>query len=154
MERRMSRAKDIMTKNPAILTLQSSVGEAIGMLIGLDLRHLPVVDEAGSVVGIVSDRDLRALAVPRLVDEQRLGDFRSALATDIARVMSSVVIAVDEEAETRVIIEVMLEHKIGAVPVIDQEGTLVGIVSYIDVLRELRASRIMYTDEEPRGVLS
>lgn len=139
----MSRAIDLMTKNPAILTMQSSVGEAIGMLTGLDVRHLPVVSEDGAVVGMVSDRDLRALSLPRVIDEQWLGDFRIALETPIASVMSSDVIMVEEEAETREIIELMLEHKIGAVPVTDEEGTLVGIVSYMDILRELQTLEIV-----------
>ncbi|HKU43533.1 MAG TPA: CBS domain-containing protein [Polyangiales bacterium] len=133
----MSRAIDIMTENPVSISIAASVGDAIQVLQNLEVRHVPVIDESQKLVGMISDRDVRAIAIPHTIDEQWLGDFRVALETEITRVMSSNVIAIEEEAETSEIIELMLEHKVGALPVTDDEGTLVGIVSYVDVLREL-----------------
>ena len=51
--------------------------------------------------------------------------------------MTADVLSVDVETDVTEIIELMLEHKIGALPVTDGDGGLVGIVSYMDVLREL-----------------
>jgi CBS domain-containing protein len=133
----MSRAQDIMTKVPITLPFNATVGEAIDLLQSLDIRHVPVINEQREVVGMLSDRDLRALSIPRVVDDSWVSDLRAALAMPIAQAMSGGVISVEEESETSEIIELMLEHKVGALPVVDADETLVGIVSYIDVLREL-----------------
>jgi acetoin utilization protein AcuB len=51
--------------------------------------------------------------------------------------MSNGPLAVDEEADAAEVIDLMIDHKIGALPVTDDSGSLVGIVSYVDVLRAL-----------------
>lgn len=51
--------------------------------------------------------------------------------------MSGAPLSVSTETPAREVVELMLEHRIGAVPVIDAEQRLVGIVSYVDVLRTL-----------------
>lgn len=51
--------------------------------------------------------------------------------------MSSNVLSVDTEADVAEIVDLMLEHKVGAVPVINGDGALAGIISYMDVLREM-----------------
>lgn len=134
----MSRARDLMTEDPITVPLTATVADAIRAMQELHVRHLPVVDEDDAVAGMLSDRDLRALALPSLVDEQWIGEIRVALATPVAKVMSSDVFSVLEETETTEIIELMLENSIGAVPVVNGDGAVVGIVSYVDVLRELQ----------------
>jgi acetoin utilization protein AcuB len=57
----------------------------------------------------------------------------------ISSIMTADVLSVDVESDVTEIIELMLEHKVGAVPVVDGDGGVVGIVSYMDVLRELAA---------------
>jgi CBS-domain-containing membrane protein len=135
----MSRALNIMTPDPATLTEDATVRDAVQMLQALEIRHLPVTNAQREVVGMVSDRDLRALAVPRVVSDDWLGEFRVALETEVGQIMSSDVVAVEEETPTAEIIDLMLEHKVGAVPVVDADGVLVGIVSYMDVLRGLKS---------------
>jgi acetoin utilization protein AcuB len=54
--------------------------------------------------------------------------------------MSSDVVTVDPEDDVHDVIDRMLENKIGAVPVVDADQTLVGIISYVDVLRHLGAA--------------
>lgn len=133
----MSRAIDLMTADPATVTEVATIGDALQVLQAMNVRHVPVVNGDGEVVGMLSDRDLRAAAIPRTIDPEWLGDLRVALDTPVSRAMSADVVTVEEETPTATIIELMLESKIGAVPVVDAEGTLVGIVSYIDILREL-----------------
>jgi CBS-domain-containing membrane protein len=133
----MSRALDIMTESPTTIPVTATVGDAVQLLQLLEVRHLPVVNAKREVVGMLSDRDLRSLSVPELVNAEWLGEFRVALEAPVTRAMSSDVLAVQEETETGEIIELMLEHRVGALPVMDCDGYLVGIVSYVDVLREL-----------------
>ena len=131
------RAIDIMTRNPVALRSDATVADAVEVLQTLDVRHLPVIDEERAVVGVLSERDLRSLTIPRIVDEQWLGNLRTALRSKVVEVMSTDVVTVDQETPVSEIIDLLLEYKIGAIPVLDADGTLAGIVSYIDVLRGL-----------------
>jgi acetoin utilization protein AcuB len=108
----------------------------VRLLRTLDVRHLPVVDDADELVGMVSDRDLGAGLAEAAV-EQVLGPTGLSSQTPIRAVMSSDVLSVEEDDDVGDAVELMLEHKVGAVPVVDGEGKLSGIVSYMDVLREL-----------------
>jgi acetoin utilization protein AcuB len=84
---------------------------------------------------MVSDRDVAYLDVARLLVAGGVDGLQRQLATPVIEVMSSNVISVDPDTELSDVIGLMLEHKIGAVPVVSA-GTaeIVGIVSYIDVL--------------------
>ena len=86
---------------------------------------------------MLSDRDLRSLSFPMFVGSEYAGDMRRALDAKVSELMSSDVLSVEVEANVSEAVELMLEHKIGAVPVVDADGVLVGIVSYMDVLRAL-----------------
>ena len=121
-------AKDLMTANPKTIGPHTRVREAVDLLDRLDVRHLPVVDAEGALVGMLSDRDVRPLAF-------------SSANEPVVSVMSSSVVAIEEEDDAEDAVDLMLENKIGAVPVIDGEGVLVGIISYVDVLREARLPR-------------
>lgn len=128
-------ARDLMTMSPMTITPQTKLRHAVQLLHTLEIRHLPVVDERGGLVGIVSDRDLRALGIPAVVEPE--SGSSQTLEKGVAEVMSSDVLSVDTEADASEVVELMLEHKIGAVPVVDADGVLVGIISYIDVLRAI-----------------
>lgn len=129
---------DIMTSKPATVDVRTTVRAAMHRLHELDVRHLPIV-EGGELVGIVSDRDLRDVTA-RLVMEGQT-DLRRLLDAPIGDVMSADVLSVDSETELEEVVDLMIEHRVGAVPVV-APGTdeLVGIVSYVDVLRAARDS--------------
>lgn len=129
-------AKDIMTENPMTVTELVSVAEAIGLLYELDVRHLPVV-RGTELVGIVSDRDLRAFIEPSEDDAvEAMDDARSA---SVGSFMNTDPVKVDPETNLRDIVDLMLLHRVGAIPVCDLDtGDLLGIVSYVDLLRVLQ----------------
>lgn len=131
---------DVMTRNPVTVSSTTTTAQAMKMLYELDVRHLPVVDE-GEVVGIVSDRDFRGLVVDELAAMVEPEAVSSALEAAISTLMSSDVVTVADEDELRTAIDVMLEERVGAIPVVRQ-GTaeLAGILSYVDVLRALRST--------------
>jgi len=118
------------------VSVDASIRSVMRKLFELDVRHLPVTDD-GSLAGIVSDRDLRDV-VSRLVSEG--APEGSLLDRPIADVMSTDVLSVDPETDVDEVIDLMVEHRIGALPVLTP-GTddLVGIVSYVDVLRAARS---------------
>jgi acetoin utilization protein AcuB len=128
-------ARDIMTTTPVTVDTTSTVRRAVELLQLLDIRHLPVVNDESELVGMISDRDLRALSLPYFVGSEHVGDLRAALNAPVATLMNGDVLSVDAEADASDVVDLMLDHKVGAVPVTDAEGTLVGIISYIDILR-------------------
>jgi acetoin utilization protein AcuB len=131
-------ASDLMTADPTTVTPQASVAEAWDLMRELEVRHLPVV-ENGALVGMLSDRDLARFDVARLLLVEDAETLRQELATPIVKVMSTDVIAVNPETELEEIVELLVEHRIGAVPVIrSHTRKVVGIVSYIDVLQALQ----------------
>jgi acetoin utilization protein AcuB len=116
------RARDIMTRNPVTVSAQATVAEAADTLRDLAIRHLPVVRDGAL--------DLWAPAGP-----DDLETFRERRATPIVRVMSADVVSVDPETSVGEIIALMIESRVGAVPVIEPTTReVLGIVSYIDVL--------------------
>jgi acetoin utilization protein AcuB len=86
---------------------------------------------------MLSDRDVGGLAFPELLGSAYAGRVQTALDAPVSTLMSSNVLSVGLEADLAEIIDLMLDQRVGAVPVVDADGTLVGIVSYVDILREV-----------------
>jgi len=131
-------ARDVMTPNPMTIRSQATVAEAWDLMGEMEIRHVPVVDD-GTLVGMLSDRDLGRLDVTRMLVAEGADALRQELATPVAKVMSVDVIAAEPETELGDIVDVLVEHKVGALPVVHPDTReLVGIISYVDVLRALQ----------------
>ncbi|NNE18591.1 MAG: CBS domain-containing protein [Myxococcales bacterium] len=127
-----------MTENPATATELMSVAEALGLLYELDVRHLPVV-RGRELVGIISDRDLRSFTGAS--DDEAMEAVEGARAAKVGNFMNTSTVKVDPETNVREVVELMLLHRVGAIPVADLDtGDLLGIVSYIDLLRVLHGA--------------
>jgi acetoin utilization protein AcuB len=128
-------AQELMTANPATVTPQANIAEAWDLMRELDVRHLPVV-EGGALVGMLSDRDIGTLEVTRLLTDEGADALRRRLTLPVVQIMSTDIVAVEPDAEMDELISLLVEHKVGAIPVV-LAGTrqIIGIVSYIDVLR-------------------
>ncbi len=130
--------KDIMTENPVTATELMSVAEALGLLYELDVRHLPVV-RGSELVGIISDRDLRSFSGAS--EEDAIDAVEGARNANVGNFMNTNPVKVDPETNVREVVELMLMHRVGAIPVADLDtGDLLGIVSYVDLLRVLGES--------------
>jgi len=123
---------DVMTANPLTLEPDDTIGQAEEIMNRQDIRQLPIVKDS-ELVGIITDRDIRSFLGGRIfvTPEER----ERIMNTKVDSVMSSKPIAVAPEDNLRDAIELLIEEKIGALPVVDEEGGLVGIVTHVDVLR-------------------
>jgi CBS-domain-containing membrane protein len=131
-------ARDLMTPDPVTAAPDASIAEVWDLMRELEIRHVPVI-EGGALVGMLSDRDLANLDMSRLLATEGADALRQELGTPIVRVMSADVISIEPETDLADIIDLLIEHKVGALPVVQPGGReVVGIVSYIDVLRALR----------------
>ena len=127
--------RDIMTREVSTLGRNDTLDLADDVMAQARIRHLPVLDE-GRVVGVVSQRDLfrSALAVALGYGERAQKMLLQTLR--VKEVMSEPAISVAPEATAEEAIRLMLEHKIGCLPVVEGH-TLVGIVTETDVLRHV-----------------
>lgn len=98
-----------------------------------DIRHLPVVDDDQRLVGIVSDRDL-------------LRRKSSGKPLRLRDVMTRQVLAVKADDPACIAAKLMLEHRIGALPVIGVDGHLLGLVTETDFLRALVRTRSQHAE--------
>lgn len=123
---------DVMTTNPLSVSPSETVGQADELMSEHRIRQLPVV-QGRLLVGIITDRDLRSFLSGALLSapEER----EHALGTKISDVMTTNPLTVTPDDELQEAIELLLEEKIGGVPVVDESEGLVGIVTYVDVLR-------------------
>jgi len=131
-------ASDVMTPNPVTVGPRTSIGEVADLMRERSIRHVPVVD-GGALVGMLSDRDLGTVDFGRLLIEEGVDAIRRRLATPVINIMSSDVISVEPDTSLAEVVGLMLEEKVGAIPVV-QPGSrrVVGIVSYVDVLRAVQ----------------
>jgi len=137
-EARPPKAGEIMKRAPAVVSPASKLFDVAALMARRGVRHLPVVDPQRRVLGIVSDRDLRSA----------MGDLRAFLdepasrervrALTAADVMTRKVISIPVDMPIPGIVSLLVNERVGALPVVDGEGRLVGIVSYLDALHALR----------------
>jgi CBS domain-containing protein len=126
----------LMTRRPDAVGPEDPLGDAAGLMVSGGYRHLPVVDPDGRVVGMLSDRDLRARLGSELERFAEAG--RQLLSDTVESAMRPNPITVPRRAHVREVLETLIDDRIGALPVTDDADRLVGIVSYLDLLAYVR----------------
>lgn len=123
---------DIMTTDPVSIEPSTTVLEAEEMMHEVNIRQLPVIKDK-ELIGIITDRDIRSFLGSDSFDT--LDKQERARITEVATVMSTKPIFLSPEDDLREAVELLIEEKVGGIPVVDEEDGLVGIVTYMDVLR-------------------
>jgi acetoin utilization protein AcuB len=123
---------DVMTKNPLSISPSETVAQAEELMAENRIRQLPVVGDR-TLVGIVTDRDLRSFLSGPLLSTP--AERERALNTSIGDVMTTEPLTLAPDDKLQDAVELLVEEKIGGVPVVDASEGLVGIVTYIDLLR-------------------
>jgi acetoin utilization protein AcuB/CBS domain-containing protein len=121
---------------PAItLKLDAPVSEALALMREHDLQHLPIVLDTGELCGMITQGDIRGAETLRVagLDPLVIGDALKRL--KVFEVIGERLIAVTSETSLREAALLMLEHKIGGLPVVDSSGDVVGIIAESDILR-------------------
>ena len=121
-----------MTSNPVTLEPSNTIGEAEEIMNEQSIRQLPIVSKR-ELLGIITDRDIRSFLSGRLFGAPEERDV--AMNTKIAAVMTTKPVSVAPDDDLSDAIELLIEGKIGGIPVIDDEEGIVGIVTYVDLLR-------------------
>ena len=127
------KVQDIMTTPALTVGLDMPVLEARQVMERQRIRHLPVTD-GGRLMGIITDRDIR-LNLPSPATSLSVWEVNYLIARlTVGSVMRRAVITVDPQRDAAEAARIMLDHKIGALPVVDG-GVVVGIVTETDMLR-------------------
>ena len=126
--------RELMTGGLITVHRETSVLEARDLMVKERIRHLLVTDADGDLVGIVTDRDIR-LNLPSQATSLSVWEINHLLVKlTVGQVMTRSVITVGPDHPARDAAQLMLDHKIGALPVLD-DGHLVGIVTETDIVR-------------------
>lgn len=133
--------RDLMTTDPVSVRTTTTVKEALALLDDNDITSLPVVSSDGHLRGVVSEADL----IRDLVDKDpRLmippGETFLDGPHSVGDVMTTHVITVREETDLAVAVELVTSTAVKSLPVVDDRGRLVGIISRRDVVRMLARS--------------
>ena len=134
-----------MTQNPFTIFPETSVRVAFFKMRFEGVRHLPVIGDDDTLIGIVSDRDLRR---PDVTDEPDGWDDFYKLDGDyeVRDIMTTDVKTVGSKESLKKALGLMLEHRFSALPVLDKKGGLLGILSSHDLIRAF--SEYMKATEE------
>jgi acetoin utilization protein AcuB len=128
---------DVMTADPVTLRPNDTIGQAEDIMDERGFRQIPIVS-GKELVGILTDRDIRSFVSGKLFGAS--DERERTMNTKIAGVMTTKPISVDPEDELADVIELLIDSKIGGIPVVDEEQGLVGIVTYVDVLKKFLES--------------
>lgn len=130
---RALQAKDMMSSPVESLTPQTSIRNAYEIFQTKRYRHMPVLDQ-NHLVGILSDRDLLRLAAENAKDTA--GDGKEAARKEyVGAVMIHAVLSASPETEVHDVARVLFEERIGCLPIVSGDGSLVGIITRSDILR-------------------
>jgi len=147
----MLRARDIMTTNVATVTPETTVEELARLLMEKDISGAPVIDDAGRLIGIVTEHDLikkeRRLHIPTVVQifdafiylessKRFEEDLKKMVAKKVADIYTKDVVTVGEDSTVTEIATIMTDKDIHLLPVM-KDGEMVGIVGKKDILKAM-----------------
>ena len=138
------RVRDFMTKDPLTLREDDLLRQAVEVVMVRRIRHIPVLDRGGRLVGIVTDRDVQG-TLPSPLSAAAPEEYEALLeTTSLAHIMTKDVITVAPDDLAAEAVETLLAGRIDGLPVLE-DGRVVGIFTVRDALRAylelLRAGR-------------
>ncbi|MCH5215748.1 MAG: IMP dehydrogenase [Muribaculaceae bacterium] len=117
----VKRAENGMIYDPVTINLSATVGDALSMMSQYHIGGIPVIDDEGYLKGIVTNRDLR---------------FEQNVNRPIVEVMSKDnLITTTQSTNLEKAAEILQNHKIEKLPVVDKDGKLIGLVTYKDITK-------------------
>ncbi|MBC7241404.1 MAG: CBS domain-containing protein [Anaerolineae bacterium] len=124
-----------MSRQPVAVSPDLPLPEALRLMREKRVRRLPVVDESGRLIGIVSEKDL-LYAAPSPATTLSIYEMQYLLTRiTVKDVMTSEVFTVRESNTIEEAARLMVQHKIGGLPVVDDAGKLIGIITETDLFK-------------------
>jgi CBS domain-containing protein len=147
---------DVMSREPIVVRAETPLKEAIQILAERRISGLPVVDDVGKLVGIISETDLMwqetgvtppayimfldsVIYLQNPADYDR--DLHKALGQTVGEVMSKNPITISPEKTLKEAAKIMHDRSVHRLPVLDSEGQVIGILTRGDIVRAMAASQ-------------
>ncbi|MHB1376731.1 MAG: CBS domain-containing protein [Candidatus Humimicrobiaceae bacterium] len=146
-------AQDIMTKDVVTITKDSTIGDLSKLLISNKISGVPVIDEKGTLVGMVTDGDIITEDIspvfPYYIDplimsysfieniEQYQKDMKGYLETSVEEIMTRKVRSVKIDTHVSEVAKIMVRNKINRVPVVDDDNKLLGIIARDNIIKSM-----------------
>ena len=121
--------RDLMTKNPSTIEPDRTVADAAKLMRDEDAGIIPIVD-GQKLVGTTTDRDIAIRIVAEGKDPQ---------STKVSDVMTSRLVTVDPDQDLDEALRLMAKHQVRRLPVVEEDGKLVGIVAQADIAKHVSA---------------
>ncbi len=118
--------REVMSSNPSAIEADKSVADAAKLMRDEDVGLAPVV-EGERLVGTLTDRDITVRVVAEGKDPQ---------STTVREVASTDLVTVDPEQDLDEAVRLMAQHQVRRLPVVEEDGRLVGVVAQADVARQ------------------
>jgi CBS domain-containing protein len=118
--------KEVMTSNPATVEPSSTLVDVARTMKSEDAGIVPIV-EGGRLIGTVTDRDIAIRAIAEGKDPQ---------STTVREIASTDLVTIDPQQDLDEALRLMARHQVRRLPVVEEDGRLVGIVAQADVARE------------------
>ena len=122
-------ANQIMQRQIITVTIDDDLTRAWQTLVEHEIHQAPVLDRSGRLVGIISERNLLTVL------NVEAGAVRDVIDLPLREVMATPVVAASPVTDIRRIAQVMLDHDVEGVPIVNEAGALVGFISHRDILR-------------------
>jgi len=126
--------RELMIPNPITIAHDQTVEQAMALMGRYKVRRLPVT-KAGKLAGIVSDRDVRQLAGRPSIKLPKSELDEAYRNLPVEEIMTPNVLTIREFDTLQSAITSLLENRISGLPVVDQQGALVGMLSETDILK-------------------
>ncbi|HZL77129.1 MAG TPA: IMP dehydrogenase [Bacteroidales bacterium] len=118
--KRVKRAENVMIFDPITILLDATVAEAMNLMAEYKIGGIPVIDQNGILKGIVTNRDLR---------------FENNKKRKITEVMTTNLITTNHQTNLEAAARILQKHKIEKLPMIDESGKLIGLITYKDITK-------------------
>jgi CBS domain-containing protein len=144
----MLNVKDLMTREVMTVAPEMSVRDAAKLLFEKEISGLPVVSQDNKIIGMITEKDLIAMALPNYLE--KLGDFDFILNEEpftkkiadadkvkVKDIMRKDVLCVSEDTPIPEVARLMIIKKVRRIPVLDKDKKLIGIIARADIVKEI-----------------
>ena len=134
----MGQIREVMTSDPRTVTADSTVAEAARLMRDEDTGIAPIT-EGERLVGVITDRDIAIAVVAEGKDPQ---------STKVTEIAASDLVTIDPQQDLDEALRLMAQHQVRRLPVVEEDGKLVGILAQADVARHADPERTGEVVEE------